>query len=147
MKPTALWTIVFVAAFTLHQGAFAADAGKGEAVFKKCMLCHRLGPDAVILIGPVLTGVVGRKAGTYPGFNYSPLMKTAGENGLAWTEDNIRSYLPDPTAFLKTFLSDKGKTDLATGSSKMLFKLPSEQERDDVIAYIKTFSSAAPVTH
>jgi cytochrome c2 len=29
----------------------------------------------------------------------------------------------------------------------MLFRLPSEQERDDVIAYLKTFSAAAPVTH
>jgi cytochrome c len=64
---------------------------KGEVVFKKCMLCHRIGPDAVIVIGPVLTGVVGRTAGTYPKFAYSPLMKGAGENGLVWSEDNIKN--------------------------------------------------------
>jgi cytochrome c len=140
-------TVTAFACFAVASPAIAADAAKGEMVFKKCMLCHRMGPDAANLIGPVLTGAVGRKAGTYPGYNYSPLMKAAGENGLVWTEDNITNYLPDPSAFLKKFLADKGKPDLATGAAKMLFRLPSEQEREDVIAYLKTFSAAAPVTH
>jgi cytochrome c len=143
-----VWRAAAIAAcFAITSPGIAADAAKGEMVFKKCMLCHRIGPDAANLIGPVLTGVIGRKAGTYPGYNYSPLMKAAGENGLIWTEDNITNYLPDPGAFLKKFLADKGKADLATGAAKMLFRLPSEQEREDVIAYLKTFSAAAPVTH
>ena len=29
----------------------------------------------------------------------------------------------------------------------MLFRLPSEQEREDVVAYLKTFSGPAPATH
>jgi cytochrome c len=86
-----------VALLALCQFAVAGDAAKGEVVFKKCMLCHRIGPDAVIVIGPVLTGVIGRTAGTYPTFAYSPLMKAAGENGLVWTEDSIKDYLPIPT--------------------------------------------------
>jgi cytochrome c len=146
MKTRRYWIAGLLSVLASYQTALGADVAKGEAVFKKCMLCHRIGPDAVILIGPVLTAVVGRKAGTYPGFAYSPLIKAAGENGLVWTEDNINNYLPDPNAFLKKFLTDKGKPELATGSSKMLFKLPGEQERDDVIAYIKTFSSGAPPT-
>ena len=40
--------------------AVAQDAAKGEAVFKQCMTCHRIGPDAKNLVGPVLTGVIGR---------------------------------------------------------------------------------------
>jgi cytochrome c len=147
MNSRSAWIVTVFACLALASPTVAADAAKGEMVFKKCMLCHRIGPDATNLIGPVLTGVVGRKAGTYPGYNYSPLMKAAGENGLAWTEDNITSYLPDPSAFLKKFLTDKGKADLATGAAKMLFRLPSEQDRQDVIAYLKTFSAAAPVTH
>ncbi len=119
----------------------AGDAAKGEVVFKKCMICHRIGPNAVIAVGPVLTGVIGRTAGTYPGFSYSPLMKAAGENGLVWSEALIKDYLPDPAVFLKKLLTDKGKPELAIGSSKMFFKLPSEEERDDVIAYLQTFSS------
>jgi cytochrome c len=147
MNPLFFPIAAMLASVVVASPAVAADAAKGEMVFKKCMLCHRIGPDATNLIGPVLTGVVGRKAGTYPGYNYSPLMKAAGESGLVWTDDDIKSYLPDPSAFLKKFLADNGKPDLATGSVKMLFRLPSERERDDVIAYLKTFSAAAPVTH
>ena len=120
--------------------AKGGDPAKGEQIFKQCMTCHRIGPDAKNLVGPVLTGVIGRQSGTAPGFSYSDLNKHAGENGLVWTEDLIFQYLPDPNAFLKKFLTDKGKADLATGSTKMVFKLANEQQRKDVIAYVKTFS-------
>ena len=122
--------------------ALAADGDptKGEAVFKQCMTCHRIGEGARNLVGPVLNNVVGRQAGTAEGFNYSQLNKSAGENGLVWTPELINEYLPDPNAFLKKFLTDKGKADLAIGSTKMTYKLPNEQQRADVIAYVKTFS-------
>lgn len=121
-------------------GASAQDATKGEQVFKQCMTCHRIGPDAKNLVGPALTGVIGRQSGTVPGFAYSPINKAAGENGLVWTDDLIMQYLPDPNAFMKKFLTEKGKADLATGSTKMAFKLTDEQQRKDVIAYINKFS-------
>ncbi len=142
---TALTVLAMVS--VLPRAGFAAgegtggDPAKGEQVFKQCMTCHRIGPDAKNLVGPVLTGVIGRQSGTYPGFSYSELNKHAGENGLVWSEDLIFQYLPDPNAFLKKFLTDKGKADLATGSTKMVFKLANEQQRKDVIAYIKTFSA------
>ena len=116
------------------------DAAKGEQVFKQCMTCHRIGPDAKNLVGPALTGVIGRQSGTAPGFTYSDLNKSAGEAGLVWTDDLIFEYLPDPSAFLKKFLTDKSKADQAAGTTKMAFKLANEQQRKDVIAYVKTFS-------
>jgi cytochrome c len=132
---------IAAAAASLPGGAaLAQDAAKGEAVFKQCMTCHRIGPDAKNLVGPVLTGVIGRKSGTAEGFSYSALNKAAGENGLVWTNELLMEYLPDPNAFLKKFLTDKGKADLAVGSTKMTFKLANEQQRKDVIAYIDTFS-------
>ena len=112
--------------------ALAQDAAKGEQIFKQCMTCHRIGPDAKNLVGPVLTGVIGRQSGTAPGFAYSALNKAAGENGLVWSDDLIFQYLPDPNAFLKKFLTDKGKADLATGSTKMAFKLTDEQQRKEL---------------
>jgi cytochrome c len=118
----------------------AGDAAAGEKVFKKCMACHRVGDGAKNLVGPVLNGVIGRQAGTYEGFRYSDLNKHAGEAGLTWTEQNIIDYLPDPNAFLKKFLTDHGKADQATGSTRMTFKLQSEKDRKDVVAYLKTFS-------
>ena len=141
MATKVAFTVVFAAAAALSGGAaLAQDAAKGEQVFKQCMTCHRIGPDAKNLIGPVLTGVIGRQSGTAPGFAYSALNKAAGENGLVWTDDLIFQYLPDPNAFLKKFLTDKGKPELATGSTKMTFHLADEQQRKDVIAYINKFS-------
>jgi cytochrome c len=139
-------TFAITAAVTaLWSGAALAQAGKaedGETVFKKCMACHRVGPDAKNLIGPNLTGVLGRQAGTAEGFAYSDLNKAAGSNGLVWTEELVFKYLEDPTPFLKGFLTDKGKPELAAGATKMVFKLADEQDRQDVIAYLKTFSPA-----
>src|SRR5215470_13577862 len=116
------------------------DADNGAEVFKKCRTCHMIGEGARILIGPPQNGLIGRQAGTYEGYPYSSLNKSAGENGLIWTEENIFDYLPDPNAFLKKFLTDKGKADLAVGSTKMPFKLADDKERKDVIAYLKKFS-------
>lgn len=42
------------------------DATKGEQIFKQCMTCHRIGPDAKNLVGPVLTGAIGRRPGPMP---------------------------------------------------------------------------------
>jgi cytochrome c len=120
--------------------AAAQDAAKGEIVFKTCMACHRIGPKATNLVGPVLNDLIGRQAGTVPAFRYSALNRHAGENGLVWNEDLIFDYLADPSAFLKKFLTEKGKADLAVGATLMPIKLPDAQQRKDVIAYIKTFS-------
>jgi cytochrome c len=118
------------------------NAEDGEAVFRRCLTCHKVGPDAKNAVGPVLNGVIGRQAGTVPEFSYSPLNKAAGENGLVWTEELIFEYLADPAPFLKKFLASKGKEDLATGTTRMVFKLADETDRRDVIAYLKTFSPA-----
>jgi len=125
----------------MAQGAGGGgDPVRGEQVFKQCVTCHKVGEGARNGVGPQQNGVIGRPAGTVEGYSYSALNKAAGENGLVWTEDNIFAYLPDPNAFLKKFLTDKGKPELATGSTKMVFKLPNEQQRRDVIAYLKKFS-------
>jgi cytochrome c len=123
---------------SLVSSASAQDVAAGEAVFKKCRACHQVGAGAKAGVGPAQNSLIGRPAGTFEGFSYSALNKSAGEAGLVWTEENIFEYLADPNAFLKKFLTDKGKPDLATGSTKMVFKLADDQDRKDVIAYLKT---------
>ena len=120
--------------------AQAGDAKAGEDVFKKCRSCHMIGEGARTLIGPPQNNLIGRKAGTVEGFAYSALNKAAGEAGLVWNEQTLFEYLPDPNGFLKKFLTEKGKPELATGSTKMAFKLSDEEDRKNVIAYLKTFS-------
>lgn len=113
--------------------AFAADgdAASGENIFKRCAVCHGIG-DAKKPVGPNLNGVIGRVAGTQPEFagKYSKAMVAAGEAGLVWTEDQIADYLTDP----------KKKVP----GNKMAFPgLKKEEERADVIAYIRQFSPEA----
>ena len=48
----------------------AQDAAAGEKDFVVCRACHQIGPNAKIAVGPVLNGIIGRKAGTYPGYEY-----------------------------------------------------------------------------
>jgi len=135
--------VVAVPAGPLVAQDLGGDPAAGEQVYKKCMVCHRIGAGAKNAVGPTQNGLIGRTAGTAEGFSYSSLNKHAGENGLAWTEQNVFDYLPDPSAFLKKYLTDKGKADLATGSTKMSFKLADPKERKDVIAYIKKAGGTA----
>jgi cytochrome c len=139
-KLLSVLTVAAVAGTLSTVSASAQDAAKGEVIFKQCQTCHRIGPDAKNLVGPALTGVIGRQSGTAPGFSYSPLNKAAGEAGLVWSTDLVVAYLPDPSAFLRKFLTDKGKADLAVGNTKMIFKLADEQQRKDVAAYLASFS-------
>ena len=112
---------------SLPAQGFAQDAAKGETVFKKCQICHEVGPSAKVKVGPILNEVIGRKAGTLPGFAYSPAMKEAGEKGMEWTDENLAKYLENPRDFI--------------AKNKMAFVgLKKEDERADVIAYIKKFS-------
>lgn len=101
------------------------DATKGEVVFKKCKICHQVGPTAKNLVGPIQNGLIGRKAATVEGFKYSDALKEAADKGMVWTEENIDKYLADPKGFIP--------------KNKMAFAgLPDAQERADVIAYLKT---------
>ncbi|MEO0617960.1 MAG: c-type cytochrome [Pseudomonadota bacterium] len=119
----------------------AGDAKKGEKVFRKCKACHMVGEKAKNRVGPILTGVVGRKAGAAEGYKYSKTNALAGEEGLVWTEENIAAYLPGPQKFLEKFLKEKGKK--APGRTKMVYKLKKEKEVADVVAYLATFSPKA----
>lgn len=104
--------------------AAAQDASKGEAVFKRCRACHAIGPAAQNKAGPALTGIVGRKAGAVPNFNYSDAMKDAGSGGLVWTEDKLAQFLEAPDAFVP------GNVMASAG-------IKNAAERADLIAFLK----------
>ena len=110
------------------------DAGK--KLFVKCAVCHGIGEKKGV-VGPNLNDVVGRKAGTQAEFlakgagGYSKAMIAAGEGGLVWNEAEIAQYIQDPKKMI--------------AGNKMAFAgFKAEQDRLDVVAYIKTFSKAAP---
>lgn len=97
----------------------------GAVVFKKCMACHQVGPNAKNGIAPVLNGVVGRPAGQYPNYSYSSANKNSG---LVWDERTLARYLRAPA-------------EVIPGTKMIFFGLKKDQEISDVIAFLKQFAA------
>jgi cytochrome c len=91
-----VWRLALAGALlTLLPGAARAVALDGAKLFKgNCGVCHTDEPGKN-KIGPSLFGVVGRKAGTAPGYRYSDAMKNSG---IVWTPEALDKYLTDPRA-------------------------------------------------
>ena len=105
------------------------DAAAGRLVFRKCQACHSMEPGKTIL-GPSLAGVMGRKAGSDPNYNYSPAMKQAN---IVWDAKTLDVYLSDPQKVVP--------------GNKMPFPgLKTEHDRADVIAYFTAPATAAQKT-
>jgi cytochrome c len=75
--------------------AQAQDAANGEKVFAQCRTCHQIGPTAKNAVGPVLNGLISRKARRVEGYNYSPANKNFG---LTWDKATFTDYIKDPEA-------------------------------------------------
>lgn len=99
---------------------FTADAAAGKTVFAQCRSCHVTDPG-INKIGPSLAGLIGRKAGTVPGFNYSPADKGSA---IVWTKEKLFQFLENPKRVVP--------------GTKMVFGgIADAQKRADLIAYLE----------
>jgi cytochrome c2 len=102
--------------------ARAADPGAGKDVFRqRCAICHS-DATGVNKIGPSLFGVVGRKAGSIPGYHYSDANE---KSDLTWDVATLDRYLQHPR-------------DVVPGTKMSFPGLPDATARADVIAYLAT---------
>lgn len=76
----------------------AGDPVAGRKLFASCANCHAVGPSARSAFGPHLNGLVGRRAGSLPGYGYSAGMKASR---LVWSEATLTAFLQDPTAVVR----------------------------------------------
>jgi cytochrome c len=108
----------------------SAKPETGAQIFKKCEACHdgtKGGPNKV---GPNLWGVVDRPVASHEGFSYSAGMKDFSKGGSEkWTFDNLNHFLTSPKAFVK-------------GTAMGFAGLKKDDERADVIAYLRTLSDS-----
>ena len=100
----------------------AAPADKirlGESVYARCQGCHALAYDRT---GPRHCGLLGRRAGSVPGFAYSAPMKASD---IVWTARNLDRFLRNPGRMVPgTTMGYAGVADPA--------------ERSALIAYLKS---------
>lgn len=96
----------------------AGDPAAGEAVYSRCQGCHSVEYNRT---GPRHCGVVGRRAGSVPGFGYSPAMK---RSKLVWNEKTLNRFLADPP-----------KT--VPGTTMTYAGVDDPKERADLIAYLE----------
>ena len=75
----------------------AAAGADGRAVFEaRCASCHAASAGAPPGAGPNLAGVVGRRVGGDPGFDYSPVLEEARQEGRVWDVATLERFLADP---------------------------------------------------
>lgn len=117
MRTIAFAALAAFGAAALAAPALAQDAGQGKTVFEsRCVGCHSLATNRV---GPALGTVIGRKAGSHPGFSYSPALKAATH---VWDAEKLATWLANPQAFVP--------------GAVMPFRLGDADERKHVAAYL-----------
>jgi cytochrome c2 len=101
------------------------DQARGRQVFVKCQVCHTAEAGGPHVVGPNLHEVIGRKAGTAPGFNYSHAFQDAD---FTWDREKLDRYLADPAAFVD--------------SNWMPFTgLKRSEDRQDIICFLEDQAS------
>lgn len=118
--------LFLAATVALSAGARAQDllppsAERGGELWAKCRACHTVDKGARHIVGPNLHGMFGRRAGSLPDYRYSEAMKASG---IVWTEATLDKYL--------------AATQEVIPGSKMYGGLAIEQDRLDLIAWLKT---------
>jgi len=94
----------------------------------KCKACHKF--TAKNSVGPGLQGIVGRTAGTNPGFKYKFTKYIKGD-AWTWDEEHLRAWINKSKKAVKKF----------TGNKHAKTKMPNQHvkgaDADALIAFLK----------
>ncbi|MGE0583149.1 MAG: c-type cytochrome [Steroidobacteraceae bacterium] len=97
----------------------APDPARGAALYAaRCGACHAIDDNGA---GPRHRGLFGRRAGTQPGYDYSPALRASG---LTWNRDTLDRWLADPAA-------------LVPGSRMFVQLADSTQDRADILEWLR----------
>lgn len=107
-------------------GSPKGDVAHGKELYAQCAGCHQLPTNS---IGPMHCGLIGRPAGSVPGFDYSEAMKTSG---LVWDTKTLDEFLTAPIAYV-------------TGTKMGFAGLTNPTDRADLIAYLQQAGSDTAV--
>lgn len=118
--------VALAAALALSVGAAeaAGDAKRGEQLYARCAACHALAYDRV---GPRHCGVIGRRAGSIEGFEYSAAMK---KSGIVWNAKTLDRFLAAPMQRVP-------------GTTMTYAGVADAEERADLVAYLAQAGKSA----
>lgn len=123
-KQAPLIPALLVTALSLSTAATSALAASGEDLFKQqCAACHAIQKDAPMGMGPNLSGIVGRAAGSVKGFPHSEEFNKA-LNGKSWTPELLDKWLENPQQVAK--------------GTYMMYQQADPAVRSAIINYLKT---------
>jgi len=105
-------------AMTVVRAAPSGDVKAGEAIYSRCAACHSLAYDRT---GPRHCGLLGRRAGSVPGFDYSAAMK---RSGIVWNRKSLDRFLANPLVAVP-------------GTSMGYAGVADRKERADLISFLE----------
>lgn len=96
------------------------DLERGRKLYLQCRACHSLKENEPHKIGPNLFKIIGSKAGSMKGYNYSDALS---KSEIVWTIENLDLWLEKPYEIIP--------------GNKMVFSgMRKQEDRNDLIAYV-----------
>ncbi|MBL8697222.1 MAG: cytochrome c family protein [Alphaproteobacteria bacterium] len=123
--PCALLAVAVALAGPMAASGRDGDAERGEQLFRKCASCHTVEAGGRHRAGPALHGVLGRRAGSAPGYRYSDALR---RSSVVWTEETLDAFIADATAFIP--------------GTKMGGGLSLAADRADLLAFLRRAATA-----
>ena len=102
--------------------ALAQDDAGQIAFNNACRTCHTV-REGDNRLGPSLSRVIGRKAGSLPNYNYSESMKKAD---LVWDKQNLDRFIANPDAVV------------SGNNMKPYGGIASAEERAKIVAFLES---------
>lgn len=126
MSRVAIYSIMLASSVLFAGHARAQDAAAGERLFRtRCGSCHTVLPGQN-RVGPSLSGVIGRTAGSVEGARYSQAMR---DLGVTWDGEQLATFLANPRAMVQ--------------GTTMTVSVPNQADRNNIVAYLQSLGTPA----
>jgi cytochrome c len=127
MRPGQALPLAALVSLLAAAAAGAQDLKRGQMLYLvQCRACHDLEAGVPHKVGPNLNGVIGRVAGTVPGFKFSDATL---KSGISWSAESMDAWLRQPGA-------------LIPGNAMAFAGIANDQDRASVVAYLVAASAA-----
>lgn len=107
----------------------SADPAGGEALSRACAACHSFEEGGANKVGPNLYDIVSRPVASHEGFNYSTTLADLGAAGEVWSYEALNHFLAAPR-------------DYAPGTAMSYAGMKDDQDRADMVAWLRTLSGS-----